>query len=142
MDIEEFEDLLDRLGEDVSTWPADKQRPAARLLAESSEAQDLMRDAVALKGLMARPPVSAPSGLSERIFERAAAMQEPQKQAEIPPAYQLRSIWRRHWGTIFAACFVAGVVTGVVHSHFRNPAAPVAIHDYVAYVLNFTYNID
>jgi hypothetical protein len=141
MDIEEFEDLLDRLGEDISTWPADKQRPAAKLLAESSEAQDLMRDAVALRGLMARPSMSAPSGLSERIFERAAAMQS-QNEAEIPPAYRLGSIWRQHWGTIFAACFVAGVVTGVFRSHFRNPPAPAAIHDYVAYVLNLTYNID
>jgi hypothetical protein len=142
MDIEQFEDLLDRLGEDISTWPADKQRPAAKLLAESSEAQDLMRDAVALRGLMARPPMAAPSRLSERIFERAAVMPEPQNEAEIPPAYRLGSIWRQHWGTIFAACFVAGVLTGVFHSHFRKPTAPVDIHDYVAYVLNFTYSID
>ena len=142
MDIDEFEDLLDRLGEDISTWPIDKQRPAAKILAESSEAQELMRDAVALRGLMARPPMSAPTGLSERIFERAAAMQEPQKKTEIPPAYRLVSIWRRHWGTVFAACFVAGVLTGVFNSHFRNPSAPAAIHDYVAYVLNFTYNVD
>lgn len=142
MDIVEFEDLLDRLGEDISTWPIDKQSPAAKLLSESSEAQDLMRDAMALRGLMARPPISAPSGLSERIFERAASLQEPRKEADIPAAYRLLAIGRRHWGTIFATCFVAGVVTGVVHSHFRNPATPVAIHDYVAYVLNFTYNID
>ncbi|AMN39089.1 hypothetical protein [Rhodoplanes sp. Z2-YC6860] len=142
MDIVEFEDLLDRLGEDISTWPVDKQRPAAKLLSESSEAQDLIRDAMALRGLMARPPISAPSGLSERIFERAASLQEPRKESHVSAAYRLLAIGRQHWGAIFAACFMAGVVTGLVHSHFRNPAAPVAIHDYVAYVLNFTYNID
>lgn len=141
MDIEEFEDLLDRLGEDLSTWPADKQKPAARLLAESSEAQELVRDAAALRKLMARPPVSAPAGLSERIFERAAAM-PPQQEAAIPPAYRLASMSRRHWGTVFAVCFLAGVLTGVFHSHFHKPATPIDIHDYVAYVLNFTYSVD
>lgn len=142
MNTDEFEDLLDRLGEDISTWPNDKQKPAAKLLAESSEAQELMRDAMALRGLMARPPMSAPSGLAERIFERAAAMPEPQKEAEIAPAFRLASILRQHWGTIFAACFLAGVLTGIFHTHLRGGSTPIDIHDYVAYVLNFAYNVD
>lgn len=75
MDIAEFEDLIDRLGDDPSRWPDDQRREAERLVATSTEAQRLIADAKAVREALAAPPVRAPAGLADRIV--AAARQAP-----------------------------------------------------------------
>ncbi|MCP9627700.1 hypothetical protein NML43_11430 [Rhodopseudomonas palustris] len=75
MDIAEFEDLIDRLGEDPSRWPDDQRREAERLVATSTEAQRLLADAKAAREALAAPPIRAPAGLADRIV--AAARQTP-----------------------------------------------------------------
>jgi hypothetical protein len=81
MDLNEFEDLIDRLGEDVSRWP-ESQRPAAlRLIASSSAAKELLAQARTLREALAAPSVRAPAGLVDRIVVAAGKLK-----ADAPPA--------------------------------------------------------
>ena len=74
MDVGAFEDLIDRLGEDLSLWP-DAQRVAAlELLASSTEARVLHDEARILRQVLASPPVRAPVGLADRIVAAAGKL--------------------------------------------------------------------
>ncbi|MBR0840347.1 MULTISPECIES: hypothetical protein [Bradyrhizobium] len=76
MDVIEFEELIDRLGEDLSLWPDDRRLPAEELLSRSSAAQALLEEARALRLALAAPPVRAPAGLADRIVAAAARMKD------------------------------------------------------------------
>ncbi len=67
MDVATFEDLIDRLGEDLSRWPDDQRLAAVQLLASSAEARVLYEQASAVRKALAAPPVRAPAGLIDRI---------------------------------------------------------------------------
>ncbi|MET4256572.1 hypothetical protein ABIC09_001503 [Bradyrhizobium sp. S3.12.5] len=71
MDVTEFEELIDRLGEDLSLWPDDRRLPAEELLKRSSAAQALLEEMRALRQALAAPPVRAPAGLADRIAAAA-----------------------------------------------------------------------
>ncbi len=74
MDVREFEDLIDRLGEDLSRWPDAQRLAAEELLASSAEARDLHDDARVLRQVLASPPVRAPAGLADRIVAAASKL--------------------------------------------------------------------
>lgn len=74
MDVTEFEELIDRLGEDLSLWSDDRRLPAEQLLAQSPAAQVLLEQARALRHALAAPSVRAPKGLADRIVAAAAKM--------------------------------------------------------------------
>lgn len=76
MDVTEFEELIDRLGEDLSRWPVDRRLPAEELLAQSSAAQALLEEARAVRHALAALPVRAPAGLADRIVAAAVKMKE------------------------------------------------------------------
>lgn len=86
MDVTEFEELIDRLGEDLSLWPDDRRVPAEELLARSPAAQTLLEEARTLRQALAAPPVRAPAGLADRIAAAAARMKgdvaEPRTEGE------------------------------------------------------------
>lgn len=86
MDVTEFEELIDRLGEDLSLWPDDWRLPAEELLARSSAAQALLEEARAVRHALAAPPVRAPAGLADRIVAAAVQMKgdaaEPRTEGE------------------------------------------------------------
>ncbi|XUM21825.1 hypothetical protein ACRAVF_32155 [Bradyrhizobium oligotrophicum S58] len=84
MDVREFEDLIGRLGEDISRWPAEQRQSAADLLASSSEADRLLSEARLIREALSSPPVSAPAGLASRIL--AAANRVTQEEASTAPA--------------------------------------------------------
>jgi len=71
MDVTEFEELIDRLGEDLSLWPDDRRLPAEELLKRSSAAEALLEEMRALRQALAAPPVRAPAGLADRIAATA-----------------------------------------------------------------------
>lgn len=83
MDVREFEDLIDRLGEDMSSWPDASRHAATELLAVSAEARSRLEEARTLRAALAGPAIRAPSGLAERIVAAArehkaeAAADEP-----------------------------------------------------------------
>lgn len=86
MDVTEFEELIDRLGEDLSLWPDDRRLPAEQLLAQSPAAQVLLEQARALRHALAAPSIRAPKGLADRIVAAAAKMKgdtaEPRTEGE------------------------------------------------------------
>jgi hypothetical protein len=82
MDIADFEDLIDRLGDDPSRWPDDQRREAEGLLAVSADAQSLLAEAKAVREALAAP-VRAPAGLADRIV--AAAKQTAVEPQASPP---------------------------------------------------------
>jgi hypothetical protein len=81
MDVSEFEDLIDRLGEDLTRWPEDRRLAAEALLANSSEARALLEEAKALRAALAAPPVRAPAGLADRIVAAARNQKKPEAAA-------------------------------------------------------------
>jgi hypothetical protein len=74
MDIATFEDLIDRLGDDLSRWPDDQRLAAVQLLASSAEARALYQEASAIRGAFKAPPVCAPAALVGRIVIAAAKL--------------------------------------------------------------------
>jgi hypothetical protein len=74
MDVREFEDLLDRLGEDISRWPDAQRQAAADLLSSSPDASALLAQARELREALSAPPVRAPAGLADRIFAAASRL--------------------------------------------------------------------
>ena len=86
MDITEFEDLIDRLGEDLSLWPDDRRLAATELLTRSAAAQALLEEARILRRALEAPPVRAPAGLADRIAAAAAKLKseaaEPRTEGE------------------------------------------------------------
>ena len=74
MDVSEFEDLIDRLGEDMSRWPDGERVAAEQLLASSGEARALLEEARTLRQALAGPPVRVPAGLADRIVTAAAKL--------------------------------------------------------------------
>lgn len=86
MDVTEFEELIDRLGEDLALWPDDRRLPAEELLAQSAAAQALLEEARAVRHAFAAPAVRAPKGLADRIVAAAAKMKgetaEPRTEGE------------------------------------------------------------
>lgn len=92
MDVATFEDLIDRLGEDLSRWPDGQRLAAVQLLASSAEARTLYEQASAVRRALAAPPVRAPKGLADRIVTAAAQLpqrelpQEDLPQEDLPQA--------------------------------------------------------
>jgi hypothetical protein len=74
MDVATFEDLIDRLGDDLSRWPDDQRLVAVQLLASSAEARALYEEASAVRRALTAPPVRAPAGLVNRIVIAAAKL--------------------------------------------------------------------
>lgn len=82
MELAAFEDLIDRLGDELSRWPDDQRLAAEALLAESAEARALLDEARALREALKAPPVRAPAGLADRIV---AAAEKLAKQVAASP---------------------------------------------------------
>ncbi|MGY4472787.1 hypothetical protein [Bradyrhizobium sp. USDA 3364] len=80
MDVATFEDLIDRLGEDLSRWPDDQRLAAVQLLASSAEARTLYEQASTVRRALAAPPVRAPKGLADRIATAAAKLPQEKLQ--------------------------------------------------------------
>lgn len=80
MDLPEFEDLLGRLGDDLSNWPAAERQAANTLLGCSEQARSALAEAQHLRQALQSEPVRAPAGLTDRILQRSRQM-EPQSPA-------------------------------------------------------------
>ena len=74
MDVSEFEDLIDRLGEDMSCWPEGQRLAAEKLIASSATAKELFEQACTLRQALTSPPVRAPAGLADRIVAAAGRL--------------------------------------------------------------------
>lgn len=86
MNIADFEDLLDRLGDDLSLWPAPQQQAADLLLRSSEQARLLLDESRLLRRALSAPPVRAPSRLTERIMRGVSKANEADPAATEPNA--------------------------------------------------------
>ncbi|MEJ8472586.1 hypothetical protein [Roseibium algae] len=72
MSLEAFEDIIDRLGGKMSSWPRAEQLAAQMLLDVSPEANALLAEVNTMENFLSHtPPLRAPSGLADRITARA-----------------------------------------------------------------------
>jgi hypothetical protein len=82
MDAKEFEDLIDRYGEDLSRWPEGLRQPAAVLLVSSQQARAIIEAARFIREALSAPPVRAPAGLADRIFASVACLKTQSSTAQ------------------------------------------------------------
>jgi hypothetical protein len=73
MTIAEFEDLLNRLGDDIPSWPASQQEAADLLLRTSDDARRLVDESRLLRRALSSPPILASAGLTNRIMQAVRA---------------------------------------------------------------------
>ncbi|ABD86439.1 hypothetical protein [Rhodopseudomonas palustris] len=88
IDVADFQDLLDRLGEDLSSWPMPQREAAAALLRESDQARARLDEAKLLRRALAAKPVRASAALTDRIM--LAIQPAPPAADAAPPPPPLR----------------------------------------------------
>ena len=153
MDIAEFEDFLDRHGDDISGWPVAQQHSAAALLLESSEARDLLREAQTMRGLLSSAPIRAPKGLADRVVTQALSVSQALSAAPANVRSGREPIFSRTFKLVrqnfiaaqlafLLACFAAGALGGVLHSKFPVANRTFDVHDFFAYVINMSQMAD
>ncbi len=77
MNLAEFEDLVDRCGEQPAAWPVEVRADALKFLAESNEARDVVAEAAALREMFNRNPATpAPANLGQRIVTLAGRLDD------------------------------------------------------------------
>lgn len=101
MNLQEFEDLVDRCGELPADWPSSVRQEALVFLAGSKEAQDVVAEAASLRDIFGRSGTeSTPANLADRIVALAGRVDDiqpsftkekrPQAPAELRPARSRR----------------------------------------------------
>jgi uncharacterized membrane protein (DUF4010 family) len=148
MDVTEFEDWLDRLGEDVSRWPDPQREAAQTLLADSAAARAVLEEAVALRralaGVSAAPPVRAPAGLADRIVLQATqSVPEPTpvEKAAVPDQSPKSLPLASRPTVLLSLCFVAGILFGIFSSSEEVDADQVDLPAYVAHVVDMAHDM-
>lgn len=69
MDEAQFQDLVDRQGEDLTRWPEAVRAEAEQLLMVSESARHILNNAIALRVAFASTrPIRAPRDLAKRIL--------------------------------------------------------------------------
>jgi hypothetical protein len=126
MRIEEFEDLLDRHGEDVSAWPVSDRDSGLALLCTSQAARDLVEEARSLRRAFATDsrPLAVPSDLADRVIANAIRSQAmPRRGGSSRSAL------------ILSLCFVAGFTLSLVPGTARYSGVQVDLPAVLAGIL-------
>jgi hypothetical protein len=114
MDIEEFEDLVDRYGEDLAAWPPALQAPATALVRDSALARAAITEAQQLRRALAGPAERrAPAGLANRIITAAGAGAAAAAVPAVAPG-RLRQALRLMPGIVLPLCFLIGLASGLL----------------------------
>jgi hypothetical protein len=148
MNITEFEDLLDRLGEDMSTWPAPLQQAAAVLLGSSDQARGLLEETRLMRRALAGTQIRAPAGLADRIM-----LGSRQPASEPAAAAPLRSLSSGNGALVslksprplplaFAACFLAGILVGISPSLLPDGPSRIDFPSFLAHVMDISRATD
>lgn len=90
MEVADFQNLLDRLGDDLSSWPDQARHDAEALLQSSAPARSALAEARAVRALLAPQPVKAPSGLIDRIMQKVRDSGGEADSAVVPQASRVR----------------------------------------------------
>jgi hypothetical protein len=152
MDIREFEDCLDRFGDDFSQWPAPERAAGQTLLASSSDARDLWEEAASLRQALEAPLVRAPAGLADRIVlqatgsaavnmsRRAVVVEKPTVWARLANIFPLTL--RPSPAFLLPVCFVVGILFGFFSSPEKVDGTQLDLPSYVAYVVDTAHYAD
>jgi hypothetical protein len=143
MNVADFEDLLDRLGDDMSTWPAPQQRSAADLLRSSDHARLVLDEARRLRRALSARPVRARAGLTDRIMQ---AVPQAAAKPAAAPAQRSRSwisglavlISPRSPGLILAVCFLIGIFVGLYPSLLPDQSSRLDFPSFLAYAMDIS----
>jgi hypothetical protein len=147
MNVADFEDLLDRLGDDMSIWPAPQQQSAADLLRSSDDARRVLDEARRLRRALSAAPIRARAGLTDRIMQ--AVPQTVPKPAATPA--QLSRGWHRGLaflasphspGLILAVCFLIGIFVGLYPSLLPDEASRTDFPGFLAYAMDISRVIE
>lgn len=129
MTIDEFEDLLDRCGDDVASWPVAYRRAGLVLLRESQAARDLVEEAWSMRQAFAPDPSQrAPAELADRIIARAAASSDAPASGAFAPIATWRMDGRLRPAVVLSCCFAIGFTLSLLPA----AKAPVIGNPYVA----------
>jgi hypothetical protein len=143
MNVADFEDLLDRLGDDIAAWPAPQQQSAADLLRSSDQARQLLDEARQLRGALSAPLVRAGAGLTDRIMQ--AVPQAAAKPAAAPA--QTSRPWTsglavlvspRSPELILAVCFLIGIFVGLYPSLLPDQSSRIDFPSFLAYAMDIS----
>jgi hypothetical protein len=143
MNVADFEDLLDRLGDDMSIWPAPQQHSAADLLRWSDQARLVLDEARRLRRALSARPVRARAGLTDRIMQ-AVPHADPKPAAT--PA-RLSRPWNSGLvfllsphspGLILAVCFLIGIFVGLYPSLLPDRSSRVDFPGFLAYAMDIS----
>ncbi len=77
MSPQDFQDLVDRYGDDMAAWPAGVLPQARGLVRDCEEAQEILEQARALKYRLMDLGGRAPDLFAERVVELALALDPP-----------------------------------------------------------------
>jgi hypothetical protein len=78
MSLADFQELVDRFGDEPDAWP-EKIRPVALAFSEESDqAKKILNHAKTIREALTAPPVKAPAGLVDRIVAKALQTDPPQ----------------------------------------------------------------
>jgi hypothetical protein len=143
MNVADFEDLLDRLGDDMSTWPAPLQQSAADLLRSSDPARLLLEEAKRLRQALSAPPVRATAGLTDRIM-LSIPRTDPVPAAR--PAQRSRPwyialaflVSPRAAKLVLAVCFLIGIFVGLYPSLLPGQSSRIDFPSFLAYAMDIS----
>jgi hypothetical protein len=143
MNVADFEDLLDRLGEDMSSWPVAQREAAALLLRSSNEARAVLDQARLLRRALSAPPIRARAGLSDRIMQGIAhPLPKPVVLAAQPSRGWISGlaclISPRSPGFILAVCFFIGIWVGLSPSFLPDESSQIDFPGFLAYAMDIS----
>lgn len=122
LSLQDFEDLLDRWGDDVASWPQPARLDAQALMAQDPRAVTLLAEVRRMRELLATPPAPrARPELAARILAAAAASPQSPPQPRIaepdPPRLVGLVVWLpRFWlqpVLVLPLCFALGLLFGI-----------------------------
>jgi hypothetical protein len=143
MNVADFEDLLDRLGEDMSSWPLPQREAAAVLLRSSNEARAVLDQAKLLRRALSAPPIRAGAGLADRIMQGIAPpLPKPVTRAAEPSRSWISGlasvISPPSPGVILAVCFFIGICVGLYPSLVPDRSSQIDFPDFLAYAMDIS----
>ena len=110
MDVTEFEDLLGRFGDDLTSWPAPRRDDANLLLRGSDQARAALAESRRLRQVFRAEPIRAPDGLLDRIMQKARqATSEPSNNEHAGPD-GTSAVPPKGSALILALCLCGGLV--------------------------------
>ncbi len=107
MDLQTFEDDLDRWGGALARWPLDARREAEALLARSAPARALHASMIEVERVLALP-LADDAGFTDFAANATRRPQERLRRAS-------PMVRRAGWGTAIAAALVLGIMVGDVN---------------------------